>query len=362
MNSPNAIAATLDTRSAATDTRLSTARRVWLTAFGINTALTLLCVASYFTGFGATYVGEVRLDSRAWLNILVGFLFFTVLWGFVWLGIKALLLAKLVKFSRAERRAAFGSRMREPFDVADFTARHSERRIRIVDMIGRRGRFITIGMAGFFYLFTMVDETRPATFAYAFLKANLIDSVVTNWVFLAVFFRSDWFSAAVYGPQARVMDGVLARANCLSLMTLWALFKFVMVPIGGQLFTLYSAQHFALVFALIWGSYMVTDTLSEVGGSLYGTQKIRVVGLGDVNRKSIAGTVTGFIGGLVFCVALVGANSPGGAWFGLAATIAVSNSLLELWSPRGTDDFVMATANALICWAFGAWVFQAGVT
>jgi dolichol kinase len=171
-----------------------------------------------------------------------------------------------------------------------------------------------------------------------------------------VFWSTNWFAAAVYGPQSRIMDGVLGRANCLSLMTLWALFKFVMVPIGAQLYTLYTPQHFALVFMLIWGSYMITDTLSEVGGSLYGTQKIRVIGLGDVNRKSIAGTVTGFIGGLVLCVSLVGANSPGGAWFGLAVTIAISNSVLELWSPRGTDDFTMATANALICWAFGAWV------
>ena len=103
---------------------------------------------------------------------------------------------------------------------------------------------------------------------------------------------------------------------------------------------------------------MITDTLSEVGGALYGAQKIRVIGLGDVNRKSIAGTVTGFVGGLVFCVALVGANSPGGAWFGLAIAIAVSNTALELWSPRGSDDFVMATGNALICWAFGAWILQ----
>jgi hypothetical protein len=28
--------------------------------------------------------------------------------------------------------------------------------------------------------------------------------------------------------------------------------------------------------------------------------------------------------------------------------------LLELFSPRGTDDFTMATVNALICWGFGA--------
>lgn len=342
--------------AAAGDTRLSTARRVFLAALAVNCALTLLCAVSYLTGFGSSFVGSVTIDGPTAIRIGSSVLVITVLWGFIWLAIKALLLAKVAKFTRAERRAAFDARMHEPYDVADLVARHSERRIRIIDMIGRRGRFITLGAAGVVYLFTMVDETRPANFAYAFLNANMLDGVITLWIFLAVFWRSNWFAAAIYGPQSRVMDGVLGRANCLSLMTLWALFKFVMVPIGAQLFTLYSPQYFGLVFVLIWGSYMTTDTLSEVGGSLYGTQKIRVTGLGDVNRKSIAGTVTGFIGGLVLCVSLVGANSPGGAWFGLAVTIAVSNSLLELWSPRGTDDFTMATANALICWAFGAWV------
>lgn len=338
------------------DTRIATARRVFLAALAVNSALTLLCILSYFTGFGASVVGAVTLDGATALRIGASILIITVLWGFIWLGIKSLLLAKVARFSREERSAAFGSRMDEPYDVATLVARHSERRIRIIDMIARRGRFITLGAAGVIYMFTMVDETRPANFAYAFLGANMLDGVINLWIFLAVFWSSNAFAAAVYGPQSRVMDGVLGRANCLSLMTLWALFKFVMVPIGAQLYTLYTPQHFALVFVLIWGSYMITDTLSEVGGSLYGTQKIRVVGLGDVNRKSIAGTLTGFIGGLVLCVSLVGANSPGGAWFGLAVTIAVSNSLLELWSPRGTDDFTMATANALICWAFGAWV------
>jgi hypothetical protein len=41
-------------------------------------------------------------------------------------------------------------------------------------------------------------------------------------------------------------------------------------------------------------------------------------------------------------------------WIGLAVVITVSNTLLELFSPRGTDDLTMATANALIYWAFGA--------
>ena len=45
-----------------------------------------------------------------------------------------------------------------------------------------------------------------------------------------------------------------------------------------------------------------------------------------------------------------------GPWIALAFVIALSNCLVELYSPRGTDDFTMATANALICVAFGAWV------
>ena len=64
------------------------------------------------------------------------------------------------------------------------------------------------------------------------------------------------------------------------------------------------------------------------------------------------------VGGLAFCVWVVIAQglSPA-AWIPLAVIIAVSNTALELFSPRGTDDFFMATANALICWGYGAVFF-----
>ena len=45
------------------------------------------------------------------------------------------------------------------------------------------------------------------------------------------------------------------------------------------------------------------------------------------------------------------------AWIGLAVAVSVSNTFFELLSPRGTDDFTMATANALLCWAFGTMVY-----
>jgi hypothetical protein len=59
---------------------------------------------------------------------------------------------------------------------------------------------------------------------------------------------------------------------------------------------------------------------------------------------------------LVFCLWIVAGQGLPAAWIGLAITIAVSSTFIELYSPRGTDDFFMATGNALICLAFGTFL------
>jgi dolichol kinase len=97
--------------------------------------------------------------------------------------------------------------------------------------------------------------------------------------------------------------------------------------------------------------------MAEIGGSLFGRQTIRVWGIGDVNRKSIEGTIACFAGSLALCLWVVLSHGLPAPWIALAVVISISNTLLELFSPRGTDDFTMATTNALICWAFGAWMY-----
>jgi hypothetical protein len=338
--------------------RRRVADRIFTGALLFNAALTVFWAVVFLTGTDAVFFGSSAFDAAAVGRVLSGVLFFYVAWGFVWYGVKTALLKYVAGFSKEERRDAFSSRMSKPYDVAGIVARHSERRIRIVDMIGRRGRFITLAAAGFFYLYARVASERPDTFATLFLQDNLFDAVLTSWIFLAFYYANGFLAAAFYGPQSRVMDGVLARANCLLITTLWTVFKFVMVPIGRQLATVFPPEQFAVLFALIWGSYIVTDALSEIGGALFGRQTIRVRGIGDVNRKSIGGTVTGLVGSLVFCVWIVMAHQLPLSWLALAVVIAVSNTLLELFSPRGTDDFTMATGNALICWAFGALVVR----
>jgi hypothetical protein len=339
--------------------RRGTADRIFRGALIFNVALTVFWLYSVLARHGSLFFEHYEVDRAAVLRVAQGILWFNVLWGLIWYGVKALLLKYLAGFSKEERHQAFSSRMKAPFDVSAFVARHSERRIRIADMIGRRGRFLTLGFAFFFYLYSREAIDHSPAFTSFFLQDSLFDAVVSGWVFLAFFYGNGFLSALFYGPQSRVMDGVLARANCLLITTLWAAFKFIMVPIGARLTAVFPPSVFAGVFAMIWGSYMAADGLSEVGGSLFGKQKIKVPGIGDVNRKSIGGTVSGFIGSLVLCLWVVFGQHLPAPWIGLAVAISVSNTVLELFSPRGTDDFVMATANALICWAFGVLVYGA---
>jgi hypothetical protein len=343
------------TQAAAPDSRRKTADIIFRSALASNTALTIFWLVTFLRG-GSFFFEDYRVDGETVGRILSGVLFFYVIWGVIWWAIKGALLRWFVGFTRQERRDAFSSRMDRRYDVNDLVSRYSERRIRITDMIGRRGRFITLGAAGFFYLYAEIAREQHADFATAFLADNLLDGVVTSWIFLSFYYVSGLLGAFFYGPQSRVMDGMLARANCLLISTLWTVFKFAMVPIGLQLAMVFPKEEFAPLFALIWGSYLVTDTSSEVFGSLFGKQRIRVWGIGDVNRKSVAGIVGGFLAALIFCSWVVTANGLGTPWLMLALVLAISNTLLELYSPRGTDDFTMATSSALICWAFGAWL------
>jgi hypothetical protein len=338
------------------DQRHRTADRVFRGALVFNALLTVLWLYFVLTQRSSFFFAHYNVDGEALGRVFFGILFFYVIWGVVWYAVKNLLLKHFVGFTKEERKQAFSSRMDKPFEVADLVARYSERRIRITDMIGRRGRFITLATAGFYYMYRSIADKPTSGFASQFLQDNLFDAMATGWVFLGIYYLNGFIAGTFYGPQSRVMDGVLGRANCLLITTLWTAFKFVMVPIGMQLAVLFPPAQFAAVFALIWGSYIAADASAEIVGSLFGRQTIKVRGIGDVNRKSVAGTVAAFAGSLVLCLLVVKAQALPLPWVGLAVAISVANTLLELYSPRGTDDFTMATANALLCWGFGAWV------
>jgi hypothetical protein len=229
---------------AATGQRIRIADRVFRGALLFNTALTAYWLFLLGTGGSSAFFKDYHAGLGQLGAVLGFFLFFHVAWGFVWLGVKTLVLKYLVGFSKEDRRRAYSSRLDGRFDVADYTARYSERRIRIADMIGRRGSFFLMGLSGFFALYANIASAPGAQFATGFLTDNLFDAVVVSWLFLAFYYVDGFLAAAIYGPQSRVMDGVLARANCLLISTLWGAFKFLMVPLGTRLAAIYPPREF----------------------------------------------------------------------------------------------------------------------
>src|SRR5688500_8730111 len=141
------------------DTRLVTARRIFRGALVFNAALTTLWLGSMVTGRGTMFFSEYRITAESIGGIVGGVLIFYVLWGLIWWGAKSALLRRFVGFTKDERRDAFSSRMDRPYDVAALTAKYSERRIRITDMIGRRGRFITLQAPMFYFLYKGISES-----------------------------------------------------------------------------------------------------------------------------------------------------------------------------------------------------------
>src|SRR5688572_6839554 len=255
---------------AANDPRVVTARRIFRGALIFNAALTLFWLASWATD-SRFFFADYRITGQALINVGLAVVGFYLIPGFFWWGIKSAML-RWVGFDKAERRDAFSSRMDRPYDVAALTAKYSERKIRIADMVGRRGRFALLAFGGLYGLYIEVLNDPKPDFAIAFAATNLFEAIVGSWIFLGLFHLNGFIGAAFYGPQTRVMDGYLGRANCLLITTLWTAFKFIMVPLSLQLAAVYPREQFAVVFGLIWLSYITADAFSEIFGSLFGRQ------------------------------------------------------------------------------------------
>lgn len=323
--------------------------------FAYLTVMTLVWLFLNVTGAnGGVFFKNYRVTGELIVGLLIFFLVFWIGWSWLFYRLKRYLL-KRAGLGEPELRAVFSNRL-AGFDLESLIAPYSERRIRIADMVARRGRTIAGVFMGFYFMYKGLGE-KPTAESMAFgLESNLLEGMVFAWWGVITFHSNGILGRIHYGAQARVMDGVLGRANALCIGTLWHAFKFAMIPLGFALAKVFPPATYAPVFGLIWFSYLSCDFASEIFGALFGKQTIRVWGLGDVNRKSVQGTVAGLVAALLVNTAVVFANGLPPGWFGLAAALALTSTALELWSPRATDDFTMATGNALVCWAFGAWL------
>ena len=164
-------------RSASPDSRLDTAARIFRGALAFNAALTVFWFVTFLAG-GSFFFSDYTVNAATLGRVFVGVLVFNVIWGGIWWAIKAALLRWFVGFSSEESAATRSRRAwTVPTTSAPSLQRYSERRIRITDMIGRRGRFITLAPAGFYYLYVRgrAGSQTPNAFASAFFQDNLLE-------------------------------------------------------------------------------------------------------------------------------------------------------------------------------------------
>ena len=335
--------------------RVGRALLVYRICLYYTVGLTAVWLLAGATGAGAGMLFPSAISIQQVVGTVIFMTVFWGIWSYAWYFLKRWQLRR-AGFTPAELAAVFGHRL-DGFDLEALLARHSTRQIRIIDMIARRGRTIVLVAISFTYVYLATMQSQAADGLRAGLQANVFDSIAMNALALLAFRSRGVLGNMLYGAQARVLDGVQGRANALCIGTLWSAFRFVMLPIGGLLATLYQPSHYAVLFAFIWFGYAAADFASEIFGSLWGRHNIRVWGLGDLNRKSWEGVIAGFVCTLALLLVIAWSQQLSAGWYVLAVVLAVVNPIVELVSPRGSDDFTMATVNAIICVLFGWMVF-----
>ena len=95
---------------------------------------------------------------------------------------------------------------------------------------------------------------------------------------------------------------------------------------------------------LIWG-----DTFGEVIGSFFGRYEFNVIGIGEINKKTVEGTASVFISSYISLMAVYMLLAPRGVQmfsqhyafvFFYTSFICM---VVEVGAPRGTDNFFLQT-------------------
>ena len=96
------------------------------------------------------------------------------------------------------------------------------------------------------------------------------------------------------------------------------------------------------------------DTAGELIGSFFGRLEFRVAGFGEVNKKTVEGTLACWIFSFVpcYCFTLLDAFPDPGYFrvsiVALCAIVATVATFLEVVSFRGTDNGIMTLGSALM--------------
>ncbi len=252
-----------------------------------------------------------------------------------------------MKMPLTERKLIFSNR-RKYFELKYFINRYGDRNLRIVDGLSRKLLHIATGLWQLAILNLLIKDT------YVAFKVTLTYQI--TMVFLSIVSYSSnkiiGLAGLLYGASSRIRDGVYGRKNLLvarlSFLNLLPL-MFIDSLARNQVSDPINLVFFSFFIFL---PLTIGDALGEIIGTIWGKQKLHVWGVGEINRKSLLGTASVFLGSLLPLLLIVFFNGLPWSWWLMCLSIAIITTIVELISPRGTDNFFIPLGNALVCLIF----------
>lgn len=246
-----------------------------------------------------------------------------------------------------EREVIFSNR-KYNFNLAYFISKYGDRNLRIIDGLSRKFLHIAAGSWHLVFLNLVVKDTRivwQVAFVNSLLKILLSSiSYSSNKTF--------GLAGIMYGATSRIRDGVDGRKNIFivqfAFLNLYIL-AFIQYLASDNVVNENSLMFFSIFIFL---PLTMGDAAGEIIGTIWGRQRIQVWGIGQINRKSVLGTASVFLGSLLPLLLIVVSKELSFQWWLLCLAVSATTTMIELIAPRGTDNFFIPVGNALVCLMF----------
>lgn len=287
---------------------------------------------------------EATLDFH-YIFVITMILFF---WEFasrgIFLIVKRWMLIR-IGVTKAERALMYANRQKNKFSLDKLIKKYGEKGFKRADAIGRKGVHFSISMATLIVVLTFGEN----------MVENFLIVLIYRGMYLSVFFHAyfyekvKWLDTLIFGPMTRVRDGIHARRNLASANAA-SYIQFLVIPI--VLYWMYKMEvnyvQASLVIYFIYIPLAVGDAVAEIIGCFFGRQSIPVSGIGEINRKSYAGSLSVLIGSFIGIAVFVYLLGFGYQYYVLAFVTSLIAMVVELKSPRGTDNFFIPVISAVV--------------
>ena len=249
--------------------------------------------------------------------------------------------------SYRERTAVFSNR-KSNFTLNKLIDKYGDRNLRIADGIPRKLLHITSGLLQLLLVNLVIQDTYKALQIIVVYQLILIVLSMISYSSNKII----GLAGLIYGASSRIRDGIDGRKNIFivrfSSINLFCL-MFIEQIAKSKIDNKFDFTFFTFFVFL---PLTIGDALGEIIGTTWGKQKLRVWGIGQINRKSWLGTISVFLGSLLPLLLIVNLNNLSWQWWLLSLVIALTTTAIELIAPRSTDNFFIPIANGLVCLTF----------